>query len=66
MDEKIPGHTLADRVRSGNASRQECESYVSAVEAELTMYRDRERAAGRNRRRAMAEIRRLGQEIEAE
>ena len=32
MDLKVEGHTLADKVRSGRASRQECESYVAAVE----------------------------------
>ena len=33
IDRKIPGHTLADQVRSGKASRVECEAYVSAMEA---------------------------------
>ena len=29
---QLQRHTLADRVRSGDASRSECESYVSAME----------------------------------
>lgn len=31
-DKKTEGRTLADQVRSGKASRVECESYVSAME----------------------------------
>ena len=44
-EKKIAGHTLADRVRLGKASRQECESYVSAMESRRLQLRPVHEAA---------------------